>query len=361
MRLHFFLERWCAFPETANLLLDSYMASFASLPPELLHRVIALSLEPVSPPETPQRRPSPLLSLSLVALAWVYPCQSLLWRDMHLTKSSAAQQWLQVAPGARFLTRSMRIDGESLWDEGIRSDEMREVLKASKGLRKLTICGVRPLDPAAFSLANLEGTSWWRSRSRFNADPASVLSPDLATLIFENLHKVFLHPVAPSFHLTTLCLQSASLPSSLFDSLLVASGTTLVNLSLSYPLVMDPASQTLPLIAPQLRHLHLGNSCDSFLPLVPHCTSLYRLSLGDQESVVLPSLPLSLHILALDMKDLSLLKALLGVSEQLARERKEMQLRTLELREDMRHSLTEGSWETFRDAYGIELVFGPQE
>lgn len=139
------------------------MASFSSLPPEIVYHIISLSLEPVAHPGTPRRRHSPLLSLSLVARAWVYPCQSLLWRDTHLTKSSAAQQWLQVPLAARFSTRSMRIDGESLWDEGIRSDEMRELLQASQGLPTLIICGVRPLDPAAFSLPSLQGA--WQRRS----------------------------------------------------------------------------------------------------------------------------------------------------------------------------------------------------
>lgn len=185
-------------------------------------------------------------------------------------------------------------------------------------------------------------------------------SPDLTILVFENLHKVFLHPVVPSFHLTTLCLQSASLPSSLFDSLLLASSTTLINLFISYPLVMSPSSP-LTLIAPRLQHLHLGKSCDSFLPLIPLCTSLLRLSLGAQETHPLPDLPLSLHTLALDMKDPSFLLALSTLTIQLDRESRGMSLKKVEMREDMRDSFTEDSWQALKETFGVEAVFREHE
>lgn len=134
-----------------------------SLPPEVLHQIFAFAVK--ADPGS-HARFSNLKSFALVTRSWRCFSQILRWRDVDLYHEDAARHFAENRRTSDVAVRRLYMSGDlnAPGRRGVEMQTAKEVVQCCRGLRDVSLCHFREMDPDLLQEEALRGTAYFRCR-----------------------------------------------------------------------------------------------------------------------------------------------------------------------------------------------------
>ncbi|KAK4701937.1 hypothetical protein P7C70_g4288, partial [Phenoliferia sp. Uapishka_3] len=246
------------------------VATFHSLPPELVFQI----LDSTSGDVVSRRRS--LLSHSLVALAWVDPCQHLLWKEIEVRSRESIHRLLASGQVGKHRSQVLRVinelmpakvTGSGREKEIIDGELLESLLRGLRGLRGLVVEEVEGLALSNFRVPALADLEHLHIDMAFDKVPAIPVQND-----------VNFDPLPFRLHSLTLSGYDDLAP---FIPFILHSSTKISELRLAFE-ASGPTNLAIanafPQIATSVRHLSVGFATAAWIPLLHYCTNLSSIS-----------------------------------------------------------------------------------
>lgn len=278
------------------------MASIASLPPELLHKILECLLAGLHP-----TRPAPahirsvhslFLTAALVHSSWTPSCQALLVRSLFIDHCRTGELFLQEGAGAKGVTERLEIEGGGRdLSHQILGEGVQDVIKVGPrdGLERLLICARHVGESRRSSYrASLDWMRWSSPTNpsvvrRCPARALLTLDTDLTRLHlrtrFTFIDEFSRLSTPTHFHLRSLAVH-CPIPDVVIAAILRGSADTLTDLELSIDGIDETFVQTLDafaVLAPtlvRLRIMGFQDPVEPFLSLLGYCASMVIFEYG---------------------------------------------------------------------------------